>query len=174
MTLPPLWYFLKSAPKVYPPPLWNFQNFPTPPRNIAISYWREQIRVLFPRMPIFVSFMYFPLNSITHIKANSLCKLVMHSSHKQILWVLFMFWLSVQFYSRWGNSLGAQVMKKLLKKFMAKCKWNARSGRKFNCTFLSLCQEESNTWSISKEIRTSSRDKTLSIEFCSTKFTYLS
>ena len=35
--------FPKSAPKIYPPPLWNFQNFRTPPGNFAISnYWSEQ------------------------------------------------------------------------------------------------------------------------------------
>ena len=29
--------FPKSAPKIYPPPLQDFQNFRTPPGNIATS-----------------------------------------------------------------------------------------------------------------------------------------
>jgi len=63
----------------------------------------------------------------------------------------------------------------LLKKFSATWKWKARSGRKSNCTFLSLGQEGSNNLrSINKEIRTSLHDKSASIEFHSTKFTYLS
>ena len=44
------------------------------------------------------------------------------------------------------NSLWAQVMKKLLKNFLATCIWNAMWGLKYICTFLSLHQEESNIW----------------------------
>ena len=58
--------FPKLAPKIYlQPPLQNFQNFHTPPGNFAISDWSEQRTevVLFTRMPNFVSFMYFLLNS---------------------------------------------------------------------------------------------------------------
>ena len=63
----------------------------------------------------------------------------MRSSHRQILCVSCNFCWILQF-----------------------CKWNTRSRRKHNCTFLALRQEESNTWrSIIKAIRTSSRDKTL-------------
>ena len=60
--------FPKSVPNVYPP-------FPQEGNRYL---------VLFTRMPNFVSFMNFLLNSIADIKANSLCKFLMHSSHKQI------------------------------------------------------------------------------------------
>ena len=61
----------------------------------------------------------------------------------------------------------------MLNKFLATRKWNARLHGKYNYTFLSLHQDESNTWrSINKEIRTSSQDSA-GIEFCSTKFAYL-
>ena len=65
---PPLWIFPKSAPKIYPRPLQNFQNFCTPPGNIAFSYWSE-------RKSSFVSCI-FLLNCITDRQipyANSLC-----------------------------------------------------------------------------------------------------
>ena len=63
----------------------------------------------------------------------------MRSSHRQILCVSCNFCWILQF-----------------------CKWKARSRRKHNCTFLALRQEENNSWrSIIKEIRTSSRDKTV-------------
>ena len=52
--------FPKTAPKIYLPLLRNFQNFHTPPGNIAISHWSEQRgNFLFTTMPNFVSFMYF-------------------------------------------------------------------------------------------------------------------
>ena len=37
MTPPSPLDFPKSAPKIYPPPLRNFQNFRTPPGNVAFS-----------------------------------------------------------------------------------------------------------------------------------------
>lgn len=72
MTPPPLLDCPKLAPKVYPPPLWNFQNFSTPPGNIAVSYEGERLVVLFTKMPNVLSFMYFLLNYITDMKVNSL------------------------------------------------------------------------------------------------------
>ena len=69
--------FPKSASKIYPPPLRNFQNFRTPPGNFAISNIEvNKDIVLFTRMPNFVSFMYFLLNCITDKPipyTNSLC-----------------------------------------------------------------------------------------------------
>ena len=59
--------FPKTAPKIYPPLLRNFQNFHTPPGSIAISHWSEQRgNFLFTTMPNFVSFMYFLLNFSTN------------------------------------------------------------------------------------------------------------
>ena len=87
-------------------------------------------------MPNFVSFMYFLLNCITDKRipyANFLCA---QDTDKFCAFHV----ISVEFY----NSA------------------NEMSRRKHNCTFLALRQEESNTWrSIIKEIRNSSRDKTV-------------
>ena len=68
--------FPKSAPKIYPPPLRNFQNFCTPLEILLSLIEVNKEVVLFTRMPNFVSFMYFLLNCITGKRipyANSLC-----------------------------------------------------------------------------------------------------
>ena len=85
MTPTPHWIFRNQSPKLSPPSLWNFQNFPTLPGYIAISYEGNRYLASFTRMPNFTSLMNFLLNSITDNKANSSCKFLMHSSHKQIL-----------------------------------------------------------------------------------------
>ena len=78
----PSGFFQNQPPKFTPtPPLRNFQNFCTPPGNIAISFEvnKEVHVVLFARMPNFVTFMYFLLNCITDRQipyANSLCSQV--------------------------------------------------------------------------------------------------
>ena len=81
--------------------------------------------VLFPRMPNFVSFIYYLFSVKLYDRyVNSLCKLLMRSSQRQILFISCNFFWTLQF-----------------------CKWNAWSRRKHNCiTFLALRQEESNTW----------------------------
>ena len=103
-----------------PPPLRNFPNFRTPPGNFAISNKVNKEIVLFPRMPNFVSFVYFLLNCVTDKRipyANSLCTQV--TDKFCVFHVLKTFYWILQF-----------------------CKWNARSHRKHNCTFLALHQEE--------------------------------
>ena len=62
--------------RMTPPPLWNFQNFRTPLEILLSLIEVNKEVVLFPRMPNFVSFMYFLLNCITDKRipyANSLC-----------------------------------------------------------------------------------------------------
>ena len=93
--------------------------------------------VLFTRMPNFVSFMVFSVEFITD---------------KQI---------------PYANSLCAQVPDKFCAFHVISVEFcnsaNEMSRSKHNCTFLALRQEESNTCRgrILKEIRTSSRDKTV-------------
>ena len=127
--------FSKISPQIYPPPLRNFHNFCTPLEILLSLIEVNKEVVLFTRMPNFVSFMYFLLNCITDKRipyANSLCAQV---TDKFCAFHV----ISIEF-----------------------CKWNARSRRKHNCTFLALRQEESNTWrSIIKEIRTPSHNKTV-------------
>ena len=96
---PPSGFFQNQPPKSTPtPPLQNFQNFCTPPGNIAISSEvnKEVHVVLFARMPNFASFMYFLLNCITDRQipyANSLCSQV---TNKFCEFHVF----SVEFYNR--------------------------------------------------------------------------
>ena len=127
-------HFPKSVPKIYAPFPSGISKIFAHPLEILLSLIEVNKEVvLFTRMPNFVSFMYFLLKCI------SLCELLMRSSHRQILCVSCNFCWILQF-----------------------CKWKARSRRKHNCTFLALRQEENNSWrSIIKEIRTSSRGKTL-------------
>ena len=137
MTPPPHWVFQNRSPKFTPLPSGISKIF-AHPLEIFLSLIEVNKEVaLFTRMPNFVSFMYFLLNCITDKRipyANSLCAQVTDKFCEFHL-------ISVEFY----NSA-----------------WNARSRSKHNCTFLALRQEESNTWrSIIKEIRTSSRDKTV-------------
>ena len=69
--------FSKISPKnLPPPPLRNFQNFCTPLEILLSLIEVNKEVVLFPRMPNFVSFVYFLLNCITGKRipyANSLC-----------------------------------------------------------------------------------------------------
>ena len=115
--------FSKIGPQNLPPPLPSgISNIFAHPLEILLSLIQMNKEVvLFTRMPNFVSFMYFLLNCITDKRiphANSLCPQV-----GQILCISCNFCWIPQF-----------------------CKWNARSHRKHNCTFLALHQEESNTW----------------------------
>ena len=94
----PSGFFQNRPPKFTPAPLRNFQNFCTPPGNIAISFEvnKEVHVVLFARMPNFVTFMYFLLNCITDRQipyANSLCSQV---TNKFCEFHVF----SVEFYNR--------------------------------------------------------------------------
>ena len=113
-------------------------------------------------MPNFVRFMYFLLNSVRDITVNFLWKfLVFKWQTNFVSFMNFHFLLSTTT-DKWICYV--LKSKKLLKKFSATWKWNARSGRKSNCTFLSLGQEESNNLrSIHKEIRTSLHDKTVQV-----------
>ena len=65
----------KIGPPNLPPSLPDFQNFCTPPGIIANSHWSEQISSFFTRVPHFVSFMYFLLNSITDKRIPHVLKL---------------------------------------------------------------------------------------------------
>ena len=117
--------FSKIGPQILPPPPplpSEISKIFTHPLEILLSLIEvDKEVVLFTRMPNFVSFMYFLLNYITDKRipyANSLCPQV-----GQIVCISCNFCWIPQF-----------------------CKWNARSRRKHNCTFLALRQEESNTW----------------------------
>ena len=121
---PPRWIFQNWPPHFSPPPPASLRDFKifTHPLEILLSLIEvDKEVVLFTRMSNFVSFMYFLLNYITDKRipyANSLCTQV-----GQIVCISCNFCWIPQF-----------------------CKWNARSRRKHNCTFLALRQEESNTW----------------------------
>ena len=72
--------FTKIGPQNFPPPpLQNFQNFCTPPGNIAVN---KEV-VLFTKMPNFVSFM----TSVEFYsrKANSFCTQVTKKLFKKFL-----------------------------------------------------------------------------------------
>ena len=104
----------RLTPKIYPPP-------PTsPPRNskifahplellLSLIEVNKQV-VLFTRVPHFVSFMYFLLNSITDNLIPHANFLYAEVTNKFCEFHVF----SVEFYNRQANSLCAQVMKKLL------------------------------------------------------------
>ena len=86
MTLPPLWIFQNQPPKFTLVPSGISKIF-LHPLEILLSLIEGNWVVLFSRMPNFLSFVYFLLNSIyTHIKVHSLCKFLMPPSHKQTLW----------------------------------------------------------------------------------------
>ena len=121
--------FPKLAPKIYPPPFQISKIFAHPLELLLSLIEVNKLVVLFTRVPHFVSFMYFLLNSITG-------KRIRHALKLQCI----------------------------LNKFLPTRKWNARLLGKYKYTFLSRHQEESNTWrSINKEIRTSSRYKTVRV-----------
>ena len=107
-------------PPVYPTSPLEFPKFSHNPWKYCylLLKWTASTVVLFTRMPNFMSFVYFLLNSITDITGNSLFEFLMHSSQKQILWVSHVFWLSAKFCYRLANSLCLQFTKKLFKKFL--------------------------------------------------------
>ena len=80
---------------------YHWTKLPAFPSGISIISHTPWKSLFFTRMPNFVSFMYFLLDSVADIKANFWCKC--------LLWVSCIFWLSVKFYSRFANSLSAQV-----------------------------------------------------------------
>ena len=128
--------FSKIGPENLPPIPSGISKIFAHPLEILLSLIKVNKEVvLFPRMSNFVSFVYFLLNCITDKRipyANSLCAQV---TDKFCAFHV----ISIEF-----------------------CKWNARSRRKHNCTFLALRQVESITWrSIIKEIRTSRCNKTV-------------
>ena len=125
--------FSKISPQNLPPPLPSgISKIFAHTLEILLSLIEVNKEiVLFPRMPNFVSFVYFLLNCITDKRipyANSLCTQV--TDKFCVFHVLKNFYWILQF-----------------------CKWNARSRRKHNFTFLALRQEESITWRSTRTIQ---------------------
>ena len=111
---PALWIFPKSDPKIYPPPLRNFQNFCTPLEILLSLIEVNKEVVLFTRMPNFVSFMYILLNCITD-RQIPYAKLLMRSGHKQILWVSCIFcWILQQISEFLLRSSHEEIVEKVL------------------------------------------------------------
>ena len=111
--------FSKIGSQNLPPSSPEFPKFSHTPLEILLSLIEVNKEVvLFPRMPIFWSFVCILLNCIID-------KRIPHA-----------------------NSLCAQVTDKFcaFHVILLYCKWNERSRSKHNCSFLALRQEETNTW----------------------------
>lgn len=103
-------------------------------------------------MPKFVSFMYFLLNSTTHIKANSLCTQVMNIFCKYHIFSDFLLNSTI-------DKEILYVLKSWRKSSLSHTNEMQDWGRNITALFSHCIKEKGTTWSINNEIRTLSCDQ---------------